>query len=232
MSKGTVCFTVDAAWLADFARKTAWMEGDRDRAVRLLGHLAREDDPSSGLSGEAVAKILDGDATLMGDSSEGVEYVETPDPAWKAVVERRRDFYAVKAQEELDELRKAQDDVYEQAFTDELPRAQLTFEKNQDLVKRRYGGHYTIGGRKVAKALVDQYATVVRRIRRGAFLGVSSEIANDPLAFFQLEERRVALHDEMMAALGLARDSEQGSGFTLALHDWLSRKIGDMGEKE
>ena len=230
----TVCFRVEGAFLVKIARERCWYDENRAGALDLLGYLENPENPTMGLSGECMKKVLDGDATLDGDSSVGVVYVEREDKDWKAIVEQRRDFFAQRAMRKADDLaRRAEDlarsdqaeDLCAGGYSQFMSREPFTGQEKQ--VKLKGGKTIRVAGRRVPKDLLEQYVNVVRRIAKGAFLGVASEIANDPLAFFQLEERRVAIHDEIMKHLGLDRESEVGQEFSMALHE----KYGLMGKE-
>lgn len=237
LESGTLTFSISGEFIVQRAREIAWMDENRAHAMKILGNIVSPTDQRQGLSGVAIERILDGDATLIGDSNVGIGYVEQEDADWKRRIEERKDFFAQRA------LRRAQDAIDQQCEAERLTRldelrfgppteiAVLDVEKLAPPVVTKKGATVRVLGRKVPKNLIEQYATVVRRIRRGCFLGVASEIANDPLAFFQLEERRVAIHDEILAVVGLARDTKAETDFSCALHERMDKLVGVRGEK-
>lgn len=241
MTQTTVSFCVEGAFIVKRAREIAWNDEERAKGMEILGCLMHPEQDAYGLSGEAIIKILDGDATLEGDSRTGIRYVEKSDTKWKAYIEKRKDFFAERASRQADELieRKKSIDMGDglagvrQFIQHFAPSEVDPYSTTEERYKLRGGAAIRVGGRKVSKLLLERYVAVVQRIRRGAFLGVSQELQNDPLGFFKLEEKRIAIHDEILKEVGLVREpsNESETNFSIALHEYVTKHVGQLGEK-
>lgn len=236
----TIAFSVTGGFIAKRAREIAWNDEDRAHAMKVLGCLTDPENPTYGLSGEAIEKILDGEATLVGDSRKGdLRYVEKEDKKWKAYIEKRRDYFAHRAAGQAEELieRKRQLETGDglegvrQFVSHFCGPSELTPEEEHVVIKA--GKMVRVGGRKVPKHLLERYANVIRRQRRAIF----SVIVDDPMAMFRLEESRVEIHDLILASesVNLVRGTpekpnESETNFSCALHEWVNKTVGLQGE--
>lgn len=271
MKTETAHFRVEADFIVNLARRLAWMDEERGKGISLLGTLVDPGDPTRGLSYHCVERVLDGFATLEGDSDKGVTYVERVDKEWRKTVAeralyfRRRDERKKKAAKQRLDIERAVDglpprDAGELAIrmeqrcisaADLLDRSQRSADAilNEDasplaavqgFTRRAIaatdwtgwkGETESFGLYTVPEPLWKRYRYVVKTIRQGAFLGVGRAFQNDPLAFLQLEEERVALHDAICKVLGVERKTEAETSMTTALYARLATEIGTLGEK-
>lgn len=102
-----VRLTIHGDFMVEVARNLAWMDEERPKAIRLLGNLMHPEDRRLGLSLACIDRILDGHATLEGDSTRGIRYVETIDLDWVRKVNERQEFFT---RRKLREERKREDD--------------------------------------------------------------------------------------------------------------------------
>lgn len=66
--------------------------------------------------------------------------------------------------------------------------------------------------------MITEYQTVLRRILKGAFIGVSDDAVESLDRMFELDTKRAEIHNRMLAHLGLERGTEEEIEFSLELH--------------
>lgn len=201
----SVSFSVEGAFIMDFARQRYWFEDAQESAMRVLGTL-------QGMTVDQALKVLYGDAILSGIDGRNstIKYEEVEDKEFKKEIAARKKYWADKAAAEAAEKEKEREKLERHIQLDEereerrafymqpLPKMDNIFVE-ESAVKVGLGGKYM-----VKESILKKYIQV--------YVAHHFMVPGDPYRVIMENQFLMELHKRLRGEAGLKGYWGRGAG--------------------